>query len=102
MRRPEEVLGPEPIPSGNPFLCRGGMGDVYVTSRRKPTTKVEGAEHMKKMMKKMLRKVKGQSGQSLVEYALILALISVVAILVLRGIGTSVNTKLSSVNSNLQ
>ena len=57
---------------------------------------------MKKMMKKMLRKVKGQSGQSLVEYALILALISVVAILVLRGIGTSVNTKLSSVNSNLQ
>ena len=56
---------------------------------------------MKKMMKKMLRKVKGQSGQSLVEYALILALISVVAILVLRGIGTNVNTKLGSVNSNL-
>ena len=53
-------------------------------------------------MKKFARKVKGQSGQSLVEYALILALISVVAILVLRGIGTNVNTKLQSVNSNLQ
>ena len=57
---------------------------------------------MKKMLKKMLRKAKGQSGQSLVEYALILALISVVAILVLRGIGTNVNTKLASVNSNLK
>ena len=57
---------------------------------------------MKKSFKKMLRKVKGQSGQSLVEYALILALISVVAILVLKGIGGGVNTKLGSVNSNLQ
>ncbi len=43
-----------------------------------------------------------RNGQSLVEYALILALISVVAILVLRGIGTSVNTKLENVNGNLQ
>ena len=57
---------------------------------------------MKKSFKKMFRKVKGQSGQSLVEYALILALISVVAILVLKGIGGGVNTKLGSVNSNLQ
>ncbi len=57
---------------------------------------------MKKLMKKMMRRVKGQSGQSLVEYALILALISVVAILVLRGIGTNVNTKLDSVNNNLK
>ena len=57
---------------------------------------------MKKSLKKMLRKVKGQSGQSLVEYALILALISVVAILVLKGIGTGVNKQLGSVNSELQ
>jgi Flp pilus assembly pilin Flp len=47
-------------------------------------------------------KVKRNSGQSLVEYALILALIAVVAILVLRGIGTSVNNKLVEVNTNLQ
>jgi Flp pilus assembly pilin Flp len=53
-------------------------------------------------MKKMLRRMKRQSGQSLVEYALILALISVVAILVLRGIGIAANNKLSQVNSNLQ
>ena len=45
---------------------------------------------------------KRSSAQSLVEYALILALISVVAILVLKGIGTSVNNKLSNVNGNLQ
>ncbi|NQU10723.1 Flp family type IVb pilin [bacterium] len=56
---------------------------------------------MKKNLKKLLRRAKGQSAQSLVEYALILALISVVAILVLRGIGRNVNTKLGSVNSNL-
>jgi Flp pilus assembly pilin Flp len=57
---------------------------------------------MKMRFMKMLRKVNRQSGQSLVEYALILALISVVAILVLRGIGTAANNKLSAVNSNLQ
>ncbi len=57
---------------------------------------------MKKSFQKMLRRMQKRSGQSLVEYALILALISVVAILVLRGIGTSVNTKLSNVNDNLK
>lgn len=57
---------------------------------------------MKIRFQKLLRRMKKQSGQSLVEYALILALISVVAILVLRGIGSNVNTKLGNVNSNLQ
>jgi Flp pilus assembly pilin Flp len=56
---------------------------------------------MKKHFQKAMRRFQGRSGQSLVEYALILALISVVAILVLRGIGGNVNTKLGSVNSNL-
>ena len=57
---------------------------------------------MKKYLQKVIRRMKRQSGQSLVEYALILALIAVVAILVLQGIGKSVNTKLTSVNANLQ
>jgi len=57
---------------------------------------------MTKRFQKLFRKVSKRSGQSLVEYALILALISVVAILVLKGIGTSVNSKLSNVNGNLQ
>jgi Flp pilus assembly pilin Flp len=57
---------------------------------------------VKKHLQKLVRRIKRQSGQSLVEYALILALISVVAILVLRGIGSQVNLKMSSVNGNLQ
>jgi Flp pilus assembly pilin Flp len=57
---------------------------------------------MKKQIERISRKLNRKSGQSLVEYALILALISVVAILVLRGIGSSVNTKLGNVNDNLQ
>ena len=57
---------------------------------------------MNRVIRKFVRKFRGGSGQSLVEYALILALIAVVAILVLKGIGTSVNTKLENVNGNLQ
>ena len=57
---------------------------------------------MKKHVRKFVRRLKRRPGQSLVEYALILALIAVVAILVLRGIGSNVNTKLGSVNDNLQ
>jgi Flp pilus assembly pilin Flp len=50
----------------------------------------------------VFRRLNRRSGQSLVEYALILALISVVAILVLSGIGSSVNNKLTNINANLQ
>ena len=57
---------------------------------------------MKKLVRKFVRRLNRRPGQSLVEYALILALIAVVAILVLRGIGSNVNTKLGSVNDNLQ
>ena len=56
---------------------------------------------MRKRLHKLVRVVKRQSGQSLVEYALILALIAVVAILVLQGLGSKVNNTLSSVNSNM-
>jgi Flp pilus assembly pilin Flp len=49
----------------------------------------------------ILRRLKKRTGQSLVEYALIPALIAVVAILVLQGLGSKVNNTLSSVNSNL-
>ena len=48
-----------------------------------------------------LRRLKKHSGQSLVEYSLILALIAVVAILTLKGLGKKVNNTLSSVNANL-
>jgi Flp pilus assembly pilin Flp len=57
---------------------------------------------MKQYLQKTMRNMQRRSGQSLVEYALILALIAVVAILVLQGIGTNVNNKLTNVNTNLQ
>jgi pilus assembly protein Flp/PilA len=47
----------------------------------------------------MYRGLKSRKGQSLVEYALILALIAVVAIVVLSGLGKKVNNTLSCVNS---
>lgn len=56
---------------------------------------------MKRRLQKVVRGIRKQSGQSLVEYALILALIAVVAILVLQGLGSKVNNTLSSVNANL-
>jgi Flp pilus assembly pilin Flp len=62
----------------------------------------EVSERMTKSFQKLYRRLQKQSGQSLVEYALILALVSIVAILVLKGIGNSVNTKLTNVNGNLQ
>ena len=42
-----------------------------------------------------------EEGQGLVEYALILVLVSVVAIVALRAIGTNVNSVLSRVASTL-
>lgn len=56
---------------------------------------------MKKRLQKPVHMVTNKSGQSLVEYALILALIAVVAVVVLQGVGSHINNSLSSVNSNL-
>ena len=60
-----------------------------------------GGSNMSKYFKRLSRRIRKQSGQSLVEYALILALIAVVAILVLQGLGQKVNNTLSTVNGNL-
>jgi pilus assembly protein Flp/PilA len=57
--------------------------------------------HVKRYLQKLLRKVSKLSGQSLIEYSLVLALIAIVVVLVLRGIGGKVNNTLSSVNDNL-
>ncbi|MEZ0298415.1 MAG: Flp family type IVb pilin [Candidatus Methylacidiphilales bacterium] len=60
-------------------------------------------------MKKLVSTVKslvisrrGKSGQTLVEYALILAFISVVAIAVLRTLGNTVSTVFKKITTNLQ
>ena len=51
--------------------------------------------------KNALRRIKGKKGQTLVEYALILAFISVVAISVLVALGGQVNRIFSTVTSQL-
>ena len=56
---------------------------------------------MKKTLRKLYAGLRSRKGQSLVEYALILALIAVVAVLVLKGLGAHINNTLSSVNANL-
>jgi len=56
---------------------------------------------MRKGIHRMYRRLKSRKAQSLVEYSLILALIAVVAIMVLKGLGKKVNNTLSSVNANL-
>ena len=56
---------------------------------------------MKNTLRKLYVGLMSRKGQSLVEYALILALIAVVAVLVLRGLGAHINNTLSTVNANL-
>ena len=62
---------------------------------------MKGVNEMKKALQKLYAGLKSRKGQSLVEYALILALIAVVAIVVLKGLGSHINNTLSNVNANL-
>ena len=52
-------------------------------------------------MKNTLRRQKNRNGQTLVEYALILAFISVVAISVLLRLGAEIKTTFSTITSQL-
>jgi Flp pilus assembly pilin Flp len=54
---------------------------------------------MAKSLNRFGRGLRKQSGQSLVEYSLVLALIAIVAVLVLQGMGSKVNNTLSTTNS---
>ena len=49
----------------------------------------------------MRRRVVEESGQAMIEYALILALVTLVSIGVLQALGTSVSNVLSKTSSNL-
>ncbi len=57
--------------------------------------------HMKNVKTALLARKKGKKGQTLVEYALILAFISVVAISVLMRLGNEVKTVFSTITSQL-
>ena len=54
----------------------------------------------KENMKKMIQKAK-QSGQSLVEYGLVLALIAIVAILVVKAVGTKTASTFDNIQSTM-
>jgi Flp pilus assembly pilin Flp len=56
---------------------------------------------MKRTIQRLCRILRTRKGQSLVEYSLILALIAIVAITVLKGLGKHINNTLSSINANL-
>ena len=56
---------------------------------------------MKRTIQRLYRALRSRKGQSLVEYSLILALIAIVAITVLKGLGKHINNSLSSINANL-
>jgi Flp pilus assembly pilin Flp len=53
-------------------------------------------------MKQRMDVVRRKRGQSVVEYAIILALIAMVGVLLLRNIGTTTSNSMSPVNTSLQ
>ena len=61
-------------------------------------------KHISQRVSKILARLRsksGKKGQTLVEYALILAFISVVAIVVLQALGSKVTQVFSTINSKL-
>jgi len=54
------------------------------------------------MLRRLVRSLRSDEGQGLAEYALILALIAVVAILSLVFLGTAVSTLLSMIGHSVQ
>jgi Flp pilus assembly pilin Flp len=53
---------------------------------------------MNRRQQKLLRKLRSKSGATLTEYAVILVIVSIVAIAILEGIGGKTNNMVSSVN----
>lgn len=54
------------------------------------------------MVRRLVRSLKGDEGQGLAEYALILALIAIVAVLSLVFLGTAISTLLSMIGHSVQ
>jgi Flp pilus assembly pilin Flp len=52
-----------------------------------------------KQVVKQVRRTRARSGQSLVEYAIVLAFIAMIVVLALRGIGQTTNNMLLPVNN---
>jgi pilus assembly protein Flp/PilA len=56
---------------------------------------------MKNLMQKMKSLSKKEKGATMVEYAIMVALIAIVAIAMIQGVGKNVNTTFNKVNSAL-
>ena len=59
----------------------------------------ERTRDMKRYVQQSLGTIKGQSGQTLVEYVLIIALIAVAAIVGMKLLGGGINSRFDNVNS---
>ena len=57
------------------------------------------AGQMRSRIQRVCRKLKPRSGATLFEYALILFLVSIIAILILQGIGGKTNNMVATVNN---
>lgn len=57
---------------------------------------------MNNRLMKFLRRVRTWSGSTLFEYAIILFLVSIVAVLILQGIGGKTNNMLAPVNTGFE
>jgi len=55
----------------------------------------------KEMLKKLMAKLQNEEGQGLIEYALIIVLISIVVILALTNVGTGVNSVFQNIAAQL-
>lgn len=56
---------------------------------------------MKRLLRRVFSSSKSRAGQSLTEYALILAFIAMVAVVILRGVGTATNAAMAPVPNAL-
>jgi len=85
--------------------------EFYLTPESRSNQTKAGGIAMKKLMEyfngyyhleRAKDFLKNEEGQTLVEYALILVLIAIVVLLMLTGMGKSVNNTFSTVNNALQ
>ena len=64
-------------------------------------TRQPAKRRREEMLKKLMAKLQNEEGQGLIEYALIIVLISIVVILALTNVGTGVNSVFTNIAAHL-